>query len=50
MKKEYKTPTMEVVNLNMEGCLMAGSSLGYGSPVPSAGGAEGREYDDDWDD
>ncbi len=54
MKKTYINPTMEVVNLNMEGCLMAGSSLGYGDPTPGAGGAEGRDAgnlfadDEDW--
>lgn len=47
MKKEYKTPTMEVVNLKMESCLMAGSP-GKGGEY-GGGGILGREYDDDWD-
>ena len=47
MKKQYINPTMEVVNLKMESCLMAGSPGKGGDYV--GGDILGREYDDDWD-
>lgn len=44
MKKQYINPTMEVVNLKMESCLMAGSP-GLGGEY-GGGGILAREVDD----
>lgn len=51
MKKQYINPTMEVVNLKMESCLMAGSpSLGKSdTEITGSGEILGREDEFDWD-
>ena len=45
MKKIYMTPEMEIVEMKVNQMLTT-SSLGYGSPVDNAGGAEAPEMDD----
>ena len=52
MKKQYINPTMDVVNMKMEQCLLTGSEkLGVGSGTMSVDKADSREFDDfDWED
>ena len=45
MKKIYIAPEMEIVEMKVNQMLTT-SSLGYGSPVDNAGGAEAPEMDD----
>ena len=50
MKRQYINPTMDVVAVKMEQCLMAGSVLGIGEGTKNAADADSRVYDfDDWD-
>ena len=50
MKKQYVNPTMDVVEMKAEQCLMAGSVLGIGEGKKDPSGADSREFDPYWDD
>ncbi|MBQ8655449.1 MAG: hypothetical protein IJ527_00055 [Prevotella sp.] len=49
MKKEYINPTLVVVEMKTEQCLMAGSVLGVGSGSKNPSEADSREFDPYWD-
>ena len=48
MKKEYKTPTMEIVTLHTQQVIAV--SGGFGGGGKGGGEAVSREFDDDWED
>lgn len=48
MKKIYQNPEINVVKITVS--QMIATSLGYGSSVTSAAGAESRDVNDLWDD
>ena len=50
MKKQiYTKPQIEVVDFKMNQNLMTTSNVGFGDSVSSAAGAEGHEFDFDFD-
>lgn len=49
-KKLYMTPATEIVKVEVAKMIAASDSLGIGTPVDSASGAESRSGEYSWDD
>ncbi len=50
MKKTYQNPTTTVVLIKLQQLMGASESMGFGSSVSTASGADARRRADFWDD